>query len=330
MISIRNDSTDPRFNLALEEYALKYLDPNEEYVILWQNEPSIIVGRNQNTVEEINAEYVKKNKINVVRRLSGGGAVYHDWGNLNFTFIVKSGRNLVSNYKKFTEPVIKALNRLGVQAEFSGRNDITIDDKKFSGNAQYYYKDRLLHHGTLLYDSELSVLQDALNVKTDKFSSKGIKSVRSRVTNIASYLENVVPVQEFKDILVSYILEDSGSTSNEYELTDRDKKKIHETMEERYAAWEWNYGRSPNFNMKKSKRYAGGLLDIRLNVHNGLIQECKLYGDFLSKKDVTDLIDLIKESKYDEDTIRQQLQDFDLNDYLGSIALDEFIDCLFY
>lgn len=198
MISIRNESKDPHFNLALEEYVFYNFDPNEEYVILWQNEPSVIIGRNQNTIEEINAKFIKEHNINVVRRMSGGGAVYHDLGNLNYTFIINSDKDVISNFKKFTEPIVSALAKLGVKAEFSGRNDITIDGKKFSGNAQHYANNRLLHHGTILFNSDLAVVQEALNVKIDKLKSKGVKSVRSRVTNVYPYLKEKLLLKSLK------------------------------------------------------------------------------------------------------------------------------------
>lgn len=330
MKSIYNPSTDPHFNLALEEYVLKYLDPQEDFVILWQNSPSIIIGRNQNTVEEINSKYVKENDISVVRRLSGGGAVYHDSGNLNFTFIVKNDQDSVSNYRKFTKPVIDALNRLGIPAEFSGRNDITIEGKKFSGNAQYYYRNRLLHHGTLLYNSELTRLQEALQVRGDKISSKGIKSVRSRVTNIADYMQEVVPIQSFRDVLLKYIFEYQNQDHEEYILTEEDKKRIYEIMQSRYMTWEWNFGESPDYHIQKTKRFTGGLLDIRFNVHQGNISEIKIFGDFLSHCDVTELANQLIGIKYEESAILNKLRDFDLSNYLGSISLEEVLECLFY
>lgn len=242
MISIRNTCKDPHFNLALEEYAVKYLDPKENYVILWQNEPSVIIGRNQNTIEEINSRYINENKINVVRRLSGGGAVYHDLGNLNFTFIVKNERDVVSNFKIFTEPVINALRKFGVNAEFSGRNDITIDGKKFSGNAQYYFGNRLLHHGTILFNSDLSVVQEALNVKQEKIESKGVKSVRSRVTNVYPYLPNKTDIHEFMETLLKFLMDDENYKEKEYILSEKELDKVRELMENRYSKWEWNYG----------------------------------------------------------------------------------------
>ena len=227
MISIRNQSNDPRFNLALEEYVFYHFNPDQEYVILWQNEPSVIVGRNQNTIEEINYKFIKEHNINVVRRMSGGGAVYHDLGNLNYTFIVNSDQDVSSNFKKFTEPVVSALAKLGVQAAFSGRNDITIDGRKFSGNAQHYAKNRLLHHGTILFNSDLSVVQEALNVKIDKLQSKGIKSVRSRVTNVYPYLKEKITVDEFKDTLLKFILNDD-EYKERYILTEADLAAVND------------------------------------------------------------------------------------------------------
>lgn len=327
---ISNNHTDPHYNLALEEYVLKHLDPQEDFVILWQNRPSIIIGRNQNTMEEINAEYVKKNDISVVRRLSGGGAVYHDFGNLNFTFIVKNDQDSVSNYRKFTKPVIDALNRIGIPAEFSGRNDITIEGKKFSGNAQYYYRNKLLHHGTLLYHSELTRLQEALKVRADKISSKGIKSVRSRVTNIADYMDHIVPINEFRDLLLKYIFEYQQQTPQEYILTDQDQQGILEIMNNRYMTWNWNFGESPDFHIQKSKRFTGGLLDIRFDVQQGKISQLKIYGDFLSSSDVSGLEERLTGLTYEETAITDGLKYLELSNFLGQITLDELIECLFY
>lgn len=330
MISIRNESTNPYFNLALEEYVLKNLNINDSIVILWQNKPTVVIGRNQNTIEEINSMYIKKNNIEVVRRLSGGGAVYHDLGNLNFTFIEKNKNDSVSNFKKFTEPVIKALNRLGIPAAFSGRNDITIEEKKFSGNAQYYYRDKLLHHGTILFNSDLSVVQNALNVKIDKIESKGIKSVRSRVTNVYPYLKEKISTSEFKDILLTFLFEQENKDKKEYILTDNDLNAINELMEKRYLTWNWNYGESPDFDMQRSKRYEGGSLDIRLNIKKGIISDCKIFGDFFGKNEILELENLLKGSKYEENSIRDALEKVDLNAYLYNISKDDFIDCLFY
>ncbi|WP_202709762.1 lipoate--protein ligase [Sporosalibacterium faouarense] len=330
MISIKNNAKDPHFNLALEEYALKHLELDDDIIILWQNEPSVIIGRNQNTIEEINYSYINENNINVVRRLSGGGAVYHDLGNLNFTFITKNKKDNVSNFKKFTEPVINALNKLGVKAEFTGRNDITIDGKKFSGNAQYYYRDKLLHHGTILFNSDLSVVKDALNVKIDKIESKGIKSVRSRVTNVYPYLKEKVSIDKFKDYLLKSMIADSKTEESQYVLTDKDMKKINEMMESRYLTWEWNYGESPDFDIQKAKRFEGGNIDIRLNVKNGIISDCKIFGDFFGNRDKGELENLLINKRYEENSIKDELNSIAFEEYIFKINIDDFINCMFY
>lgn len=328
MINIINNSNDPRFNLALEEYALNELFPGEELAIIWQNEPTVVIGRNQNTIEEINEVYIKANGINVVRRLSGGGAVYHDLGNLNFTFIVPSQKNVVSNFKKFTKPVIAALQSLGVPAEFSGRNDITIEGKKFSGNAQYWSKDRLLHHGTILFNSDLSVVQEALQVKPEKLVSKGVKSVRSRVTNIYPYLKTPLEIEDFKRILLRYMLQ--GDEHRNYELTSRDLRRIEELMETRYSQWSWNYGHSPAFALEKSQRFPGGQLNLKLNVKHGLITEMGIYGDFFGRKDVQELAKSLQGQPYEEDALRSFLARLPFAEYFLAISLDEFLECLFH
>src|SRR4051794_2619557 len=200
--------TDPRINLAIEEYALKNLDINETYLLFYINEPSIIIGKNQNTVEEINTEYVEGNGIHIVRRLSGGGAVYHDLGNLNFSFITKDDGESFHNFKKFTEPVVAALHKLGVNAELSGRNDIVVEGRKISGNAMFSTRGRMFSHGTLMLDSEIDAVVSALKVKKEKIESKGIKSVRSRVANISEFLETKVSMEEFRSLLLKYIFDD--------------------------------------------------------------------------------------------------------------------------
>ena len=191
--------TDPRINLAIEEYVLKNMDIDvDSFLLFYINEPSIIIGKNQNTVEEVNTEYVDANGIHVVRRLSGGGAVYHDLGNLNFSFLTKDDGDSFRNFAKFTQPVIEALAKMGVKAELKGRNDILVDGKKISGNAQFATKGRMFSHGTLMFDTEIERVVQALRVKKDKIESKGIKSIRSRVTNIKDYMEEDMTIEQFR------------------------------------------------------------------------------------------------------------------------------------
>lgn len=326
---IRNDSTDPYYNMAMEEYVLKGLNPDEEYFVLWQNRPAIIVGKHQNTIEEINTRYVRDNDICVVRRLSGGGAVYHDAGNINFTFIINNVQKEFLDFARFTLPVIDALKRIGVKAELSGRNDITIDGKKISGNAQYLYRNRLLHHGTLLFDSELEVLQQALNVDPSKIQSKGIKSVRSRVTNIRDHLEKDINISEFIDLLARFVFEHHDQPFQEYKFTDEDRQNIARLMEEKYITWDWNYGQSPPFNYRHSERFAGGKVEVLLEVKNSIIKGCKIYGDFLGVADVADVEQSLVGQRYTIDDIQRVFDNIDLRKYFGDISSRELISCFF-
>lgn len=329
MLFIDNENiTDPRVNLAIEEFALKHLDINETYLLFYINEPSIIIGKNQNTVEEINAEYVRDQGIHVVRRLSGGGAVYHDLGNLNFSFITKDDGNSFHDFKKFTDPVVKALKKLGVNAELSGRNDILADGKKISGNAQFSTKGRMFSHGTLLFDSEIENVVSALNVRMDKIESKGIKSIRSRVTNIREHLDEDMTMEEFKETLLTYLFEEFDSVPK-YELTENDWTEIRRISRERYANWDWNYGKSPKFNVELSNRFAAGSIDIRLHIVKGIIQESKIFGDFFGVGDVSDIENKLNGVRYDREEIEKVLEDIDLKHYFGNVSRQEFLDLLY-
>jgi lipoate---protein ligase len=329
MLFIDNQGiTDPRINLAIEEYALKNLDINETYLLFYINGPSIIIGKNQNTVEEINTDYVEANGIHVVRRLSGGGAVYHDLGNLNFSFITKDDGESFHNFKKFTEPVVAALHRLGVNAELSGRNDIVVDGRKISGNAMFSTRGRMFSHGTLMLDSEIDAVVSALKVKKDKIESKGIKSVRSRVANISEFLDKKITMEEFRSLLLNYIF-DGADDIPEYKLTDSDWEKIHQLSKERYQNWDWNYGKSPKFNLQRSHRFPVGSIDLRLEVDKGKIENCKIYGDFFGVGDVNEIEEKLKGIRYERSEIEEALEDVDIKHYFGNVTKEEFIGLVY-
>ncbi|CAM3520451.1 lipoate--protein ligase [Aeromicrobium ponti] len=326
MLFIDNQGiTDPRINLAIEEYALKNLDINETYLLFYINEPSIIIGKNQNTIEEINTEYVESNGIHVVRRLSGGGAVYHDLGNLNFSFITKDDGESFHNFLKFTEPVINALKKLGVNAKLSGRNDLTAEGRKISGNAQFSTKGRMFSHGTLLFDSEIESVVSALKVKKDKIESKGIKSIRSRVANISEFMEKKITIEEFRSMLLKNIFGDLNEIP-EYKLTDVDWEKIHQLSKERYQNWDWNYGKSPKFDLQHSHRFPVGQIDIRLNVTKGKIEDCKIYGDFFGVGDVREIENKLTGIRYEKTEIEKALDEVDIKHYFGNVTKEEFIN----
>lgn len=319
---------DPQINLAIEEHILRNLDINETYLLFYINEPSIIIGKNQNTAEEINTEFVEKNGIKVVRRLSGGGAVYHDLGNLNFSFIMKDDGNSFHNFKKFTEPVVKALKKLGIDAELSGRNDILAEGRKISGNAMFSTRGRMFSHGTLMYNVNVDDVVSALKVKKDKIESKGIKSVRSRVTNIADFMDNPVEIEEFRKLILHYLFEGEEEIP-EYVLTDKDWEQIRQISEERYQNWDWNYGKSPKFNLQNSHRFPAGSVDIRLEVNKGRIENCKIYGDFFGVGEVTDIEALLTGIRYEKEQVEDALKDVDVSHYFGKVTKEELVNLIY-
>jgi len=320
--------TDPALNLALEEYALKTFPADEDYLLFYINEPSIIIGKNQNTVEEINAAYVKDNGIHVVRRLSGGGAVYHDLGNLNFSFITNDDGKSFHNYRKFTEPVVQALRGLGVEAELTGRNDIQVGERKISGNAQYSTKGRMFSHGTLMFESQIDNVVSALNVNPEKIKSKGVKSIRSRVANISEFLREPIAIGEFRQRLLESIF---GSTDiPEYKLAEADWEAVRKLADERYRNWDWNYGRSPSFNVRKTLRIEGaGTFDVRLNVEGGKIAEAAVFGDFFGAWDAQEFADKLVGVKYDETAVRALLDEVDLTRYFGAVTKEQWLELMF-
>ena len=321
--------TDPRINLAIEEFVLRNMDiEKDDFLLFYINQPSIIIGKNQNTIEEINTDYVEDNGIIVVRRLSGGGAVYHDLNNLNFSFLTKDDGNSFHNYKKFTQPVVDALKKLGIDAELSGRNDILAEGKKVSGNAQYATRGRMFSHGTLLFKTDVDAVASSLKVKKDKIESKGIKSVRSRVGNISDYLKEPMTIEEFRMEILNSIF---GGEENiqYYELTEEDWKKIQEISEERYQRWEWNYGKSPRFNIQKTNRFPSGGIDIRMEVNKGIIEEIKIFGDFFGVGDVADIEKLLVGVKYDRTSIDDALKSIDTTHYFGAVSKEDFLKLIY-
>lgn len=274
-------TTDPAFNLAAEEYVFEKLPRDAMYVMLWQNDNAIIVGKHQNTLAQINEAFVRDKGIKVVRRLSGGGAVYHDMGNLNYTIIADGDGDL--DFGRFCRIVLDALARVGVKGELNGRNDMTIDGKKFSGNAQYAKQGRVMHHGTILFDSDSSVLAGALQVDEAKIKAKGVKSVRSRVTNVRPHLPKDMPLKQFKKVLLGSIL--TQFPGEEYVFTPEDLAEI-EKLSLRYRDWEWNYGKSPACDLVRKQRVEGcGTVEAYLSLDQGRIQQLQFRGDFFSARE---------------------------------------------
>lgn len=317
MIYLETGSTDPYFNLAFEEYVFEKLDRSRSYFILWQNENAIVVGKHQNTYEEINQQYVEEHGIRVVRRLSGGGAVYHDNGNLNYTFIVDRDAAADFNFAVFVVPVIKTLERLGVRAEFTGRNDLTIEGKKFSGNAQYVRQGRIMHHGCIMLDSNLDVVSNALRVKEAKFQSKGVKSVRSRVTTINAHAPRPVTMEEFKRLLKGYILQADGLEP--MALTHDQLAEVQHLRDTKYATWEWNYGASPAYDMRREQRFDAGTVTVHLQAEAGRVRAVKIYGDFFGSGELAELEAALVGMPLD-DNLEEALERLDVGWYIQGLT----------
>ena len=320
---IISENTDAYFNLASEEYLLKHTD--EDIFYLWRNDNAIIVGTNQNTLSEINVEYVKEKEIKVVRRLTGGGTVYHDLGNINYTFIENSKKSF-NDFRGFCEPITKALNELGVKAEFSGRNDMTIDGKKFSGTAQCKYKNRVMHHGTLLFSSKKSDISGALKPRDIKFTGKSVKSVVSRITNISEHLESPMDVLEFRDRIMRSV---AGGLDNITVFDAIEEEKIKKLREEKYSTWEWNYGQSPKFSMTKEGRFTGGTIEVTLDVQKGCIENIRIYGDFFGTGNIHELEEKLIGVKHQEQNVLDALKEITLSDYMVNVQDEELAGLLF-
>ena len=324
MVYLESPSTDPAFNLALEQFVFDEMPRDHEYFMLWQNKNAIIVGKYQNTAAEINAAYVKEHDIQVIRRLSGGGAVYHDLGNINFTFITDAEHGESIDLAVFCEPVVKALAKLGVTAEITGRNDITIDGQKFSGNAQYIRQGRIMHHGTIMFDSDLSVVAQALNVPKDKIESKGIKSVRSRVTNVKPYVKGDMGLQDFWAALRQYMVEERSLERHVF--TPAELERVEAIRAERYGTWDWNFGKSPRYSIQKARRVEGcGRIEVSYEVDKGVITALAVYGDFFSNTDPGELTARLIGRRPEEADLREALAGVPVDHYFKNLTLDELV-----
>lgn len=327
MILYRSPSRDPAWNLAMEEFFFQHTEPGRSCCLLWQNHNTVVIGKNQNTHQEIDSDYAARNGIRVVRRLSGGGAVYHDDGNLNFTFITDAPEDGQIDLRRFCLPIAETLRSFGVEAVISGRNDITVDGKKFSGNAQYVQHGRVMHHGTLMFDSDLSVLQNVLRPDPDKITSKGIRSVSSRVTNLKDYLPEDVTMELFIRRLTEYLACQEPLRSPE--LTDSDLGEILRLKQTRYDTWEWNWGRSPEFTWRGGGRIEGcGRIDLRLRVEEGCIRDLQISGDFFGNRDVSGLAGLLEGCAFRRDAAAQRLEGVCLESYIHNLTLEAFSSLL--
>lgn len=304
--------TDPRINLAIEEHVLRNFSPDEEYLMLYINEPSVIMGKHQNVYEEVHVDFVQENDIKVVRRVSGGGTVYHDLGNLNFSFLVPHDTSKLNNYRYFLNPIVEALKALGVPAEINPRNDIVVAGKKISGNAQFSTTKRMVSHGTLLFNSEIIHLAQSLKVKTSNIQSKSIKSVRSPVANIQEYLtaeqQALLDMEQFKKRLLAQVFDTQGTIPT-YQLTPADWEVVNRLVEEKYSTWEWNFARSPKFEMKKSLTLDWGNVQVTTQVKKGYIHTLAIETSYEPYQvALQQLAQQLQNTKYEKKALNTALQ----------------------
>lgn len=328
-------SHDIRRNLATEQYILNQKDFDEAVILFYIQKPCVIVGRNQNVRAEVDLKYAEANNITITRRLSGGGAVYDDLGNLSFSFVVNAEHEAFGDFKRFTEPLITALHDMGaVGAEISGRNDLLIDGKKFSGNAMYTKNKKMYSHGTLMFDVKLDEVGRVLTVSEKKLASKGTKSVRSRVTNLKPFLSKeyqTLTTEEFRDQLLLRLFEvDTLEAIKDYEylLTQKDEAAIDQLVADIYANDEWIFGEEPKFTIKREEKFKGGLMEANISVEKGRIAAITIYGDYFSQKDTKDLETLLVGCEYKSEAIEQRLKPISIDEYFNHVTKAEFIQLL--
>lgn len=326
MLCIVGENTDPYFNLASEEYLLKNF--TEDIFLLYRNEPSIIVGKHQNTIAEINYRYVLEKNIKVVRRISGGGTVFHDLGNLNFSFINTGKPGFLVDYRKYLLPMVEAMNTLGISASISERNDLYIRGKKITGTASHVYKNRVMHHGTLLFSSEMSDLSNALTNNSGTYTDRAVKSIRSKVTNIKNHLGQDMDVLQFRDVIIKHILE-YFPAAELYKFSDHDIREINKLRITKFIDWEWNFGYSPRYHFNKKISTGAGNLEIHMNVVKGVIKEIRFTGDFVTARDLKGLEDAIIGTIHDPPAIRRCLQDIDVSEYIQALEKEELVAGMF-
>ncbi len=324
MIYVINENTYPPNNFGIEEYFMRETD--EEVFMLWRDIPAVIIGKNQDVYAEVNLDYAKDNNIEVFRRKSGGGAVYHDLNNLQYTYISSNvdvkGKE---SFELFAKPIVDALKNLGLDAEFTGRNDILLEGGKISGNAQYRYKNRIIHHGTLLFETDKDTISNVLYSRPIKFQNKSVKSVSSRVGSIKEKVD--MNLEEFTKYLQDYVI-NYYDIKNVLTLEDIPWQKVEEYAEP-FTHDSWNLGKDyTNDHVSFSVKYPYGLVEYKLRTKEGKIDSLYIQGDYFENKDVEILAAALIGKELDREVLEKALDDYQISDYVNGMDKETLINDL--
>ena len=320
---LRNSCTDPHYNMSFDEYCLEQFPSDETVFYLWRNAPSVIIGRNQNAYAEVSLPYLEANGIVLARRVTGGGAVYHDRQNLNYTIVGRS-RDLDRDYPGYLHLVLDALRSLGVPAEMNGRNDITVEGRKVSGYAKRVYKDRLMVHGTLMYDVDIEKLTMALSTPGSKLDAAGIASVRSRVANLKDYLPQFSDVVAFKDALERILSRDYAD--QQLILTAEQEAEIREICRSKFSTWEWNFGQSPKAQFRKALRLPCGTVEASCSIVRGGIAGLAFGGDFIGSLPAEGIAAALEGCRFERAAVLEALRGLDAGRCFDGTSPEQLAD----
>lgn len=310
-------------NLAIMEHLLKNLE--EDFFLLFENRNTLIVGRHQNTDDEVNPTFVKRHRPTILRRLSGGGAVYQDIGNLNVVFITSATH--FNDFTRFTSPILNVLRNLGLDARFTGRNDITIDGKKVSGNAQVKHGTRMMHGATILFDADLTSIANALTPDRQKLADKGVKSVRARIQNVKPLLASPMCINQFKDLIMHEVLGGEANAEHVYHLTDDDLRQIEAIQRARYENRDWNVGKSPSLTHHVITRTAFGTLSVRYAIRNNHLTDLAIHSDALTDTDHIDVEAFFRGVELTGGSLLERASEAKAEGYDAAL-IDAIVDCL--
>ena len=317
---IRNSSTDPHYNMSFDEYCLERFPSDDTVFFLWRNSPSVIIGRNQNAYAEVNLPYLEANGIKLARRVTGGGAVYHDLQNLNYTIIGRSA-DLDRDFPGYLHMMLDALRALGVPAEMTGRNDIVVEGRKVSGYAKRVYKDRLMVHGTLMYDVDIASLTEALSVPGSKMDAAGISSVRSRVANLRDYLPQFSRIEEMQEALERRLSRDYNDA--QVILTGEQEAEIREICRTKFSTWEWNYGLSPKAGFSRASRLPCGTVEVRCSIVRGKVRGLSFGGDFIGSLPAEGLAAALEGCRFDRSALLESLRSLGVSRYFDGVTPEQ-------